>query len=127
MEIICLDTNILVDYWRAKKKDKGKTLVVALSNEYRLAVSVIAVYELLRGDDSEEDKFWKQFFSKVIILDFDIECAKISGDIYRFLKQKGTMIGTEDILIASVSMKHKCKLATNNIKDFGRIKGLNIV
>lgn len=127
MEIICLDTNILIEYWRAKKDAKNKTKLVALSSQYGFAVSVIAAYELLRGDNSDEDKFWKNFFAQVTILDMDINCAVIAGNIYRDLKQTGQPIGAEDILIASIAMNHNLKLATNNTKHFDRIQGLIIV
>ena len=125
MEIICLDTNILVEYWRAK--DKGKTKLVSLQSQYEFAVSVIVAYELLRGDNSAEDNFWKTFFAQVTILDMDIECAEIAGNIYRDLKQKGNMIGVEDILIAAVALKHKLKVATDNTAHFNRVQGLTIL
>lgn len=125
MEVICLDTNILVEYWRAK--DKGKTKLVSLRSQYEFAVSVIVAFELLRGDNSAEDKFWKNFFAQVTILDMDIECAEIAGNIYRDLKQKGNMIDVEDILIAAVAMKHKLKVATDNTAHFNRVQGLTIL
>lgn len=127
MEIICLDTNILIEYWRAKKDVKDKTKLVALSSHYQFAVCVITAYELLRGDNSEEDKFWKNFFAQVTIFDMDINCAEIAGNIYRDLKRKGKLIGAEDILIASIAMRHGLKLATENTKHFDRIEGLILV
>jgi len=60
----------------------------------------------------------------VIVLDLDKPSSEIAGKIYRDLKQKGIMIGTEDILIASVALKNKIKLATNNKTHFNRVKGL---
>jgi tRNA(fMet)-specific endonuclease VapC len=125
MEIICLDTDILIEHKRAKKREK--TIFFDLSTKFEFSTTVITVFELLRGDDSEEDRFWKDFFARIPILNMDIDCSEIAGAIYRDLKQKGTMIGTEDILIASIAMKHKMKLATNNNRDFGRIDGLIVV
>jgi predicted nucleic acid-binding protein len=52
MEIICLDTNVLIAHKRAKKIDKDKTFLYCLTNNpYQFAVSSITVYELLRGDN----------------------------------------------------------------------------
>jgi tRNA(fMet)-specific endonuclease VapC len=127
MEVICLDTNILIEFWRAKKDVKDKTKLVLLSSKYQFAVSVIVAFELFRGDNSKEDVFWKSFFSQVIILDMDLDCAEIAGTIYKDLKQKGSLIGMEDILIASIALKHNFKLATDNTKHFDRIHGLTIV
>ena len=125
MEIICLDTDILIAHKRAKEKDKTKFF--QLSSQFRFAVSVITTYELLRGDNSVEDKFWKNFFTQLTILDMDMECAEIAGNIYRDLKRKGNMIGVEDILIAAVAMKHKLTVATDNTTHFSRVQGLTII
>ena len=125
MEIIFLDTDILIAHKRAKNRQKTKFF--DLSMKYDFTTTVITVFELLRGDDSEEDRFWKDFFSRIPILNMDFNCSEIAGEIYRDLKQKGTMIGTEDILIASIALKNKLKLATNNTKDFGRVDGLIII
>ncbi len=125
MEIVCLDTDILIDHKRAREKDKTKFF--QLSAQYHFAVSVITVYELLRGDNSEEDKFWKGFFSQVTILDMTMESSEIAGGIYRNLKQTGNLIGVEDILISSIALKNNMKLATSNVEHFGRITGLELV
>jgi tRNA(fMet)-specific endonuclease VapC len=50
MEIICLDTNVLIAHKRAKKFDKDQTLLFKLSGNFdSFTVSCITVYELLRG------------------------------------------------------------------------------
>jgi len=64
MELICIDTDILISYWRTDKSNKGQTTLVKLSSTYQIAVSVITVYELLRGDDSLEDEFGIHFLAR---------------------------------------------------------------
>ncbi len=59
--------------------------------------------------------------------DFDFDSAGIAAEIYRDLKKRGLLIEIKDILIASIAMKHKLRLVTNNKKDFGRISGLQLV
>lgn len=85
---------------------------------------LITVYELLRGDNSDEDLYWKTMFSNMKILAFDFECAEQAAKIYKDLKQKGLLIETEDLLIGATALRHNFKLATNNIKHFQRIEGL---
>jgi predicted nucleic acid-binding protein len=47
-EIICLDTSVLIDYFR--KKDKSISFFYELSLNYKLfAVSIITEYEILVG------------------------------------------------------------------------------
>jgi predicted nucleic acid-binding protein len=88
MEIICLDTNVLIAHKRAKKADKDKTFLYRLTtNPYQFAVSSITVYELLRGDNDDEDAYWKAMFSNMMVLDFDSNCAEHAAQIYQDLKK----------------------------------------
>jgi len=108
MEIICLDTNVLIAHKRAKKADKDKTFLYQLTiKPYQLAVSSITVYELLRGDNQDEDAYWKVMFNNMSILDFDSDCAEQAATIYQDLKKKGLLIEAEDLLIAATALANK--------------------
>jgi tRNA(fMet)-specific endonuclease VapC len=125
MDLICLDTNILIDHRRAK--DKTQTRLYELSQTNSFAITTVTVYELFRGDDSNEDQFWLQFFNRVVILDFTQDAAQQAGIIYRKLKSTGNMIGVEDILIASIAITNHLPLASDNIRHFYRIEDLVLV
>jgi predicted nucleic acid-binding protein len=125
MDLICLDTNILIDHRRAK--DKTLTRLFQFSQTYSFAITTITVYELFRGDDSNEDQFWSQFFNRVAILDFTQGAAQQAGIIYRKLKSTGSMIGVEDILIASIAITNHLPLASDNVRHFNRIEDLVLV
>jgi tRNA(fMet)-specific endonuclease VapC len=128
MEIICLDTNVLIAHKRAKKVDKDKTFLFRLTMKpYQLAVSSITVYELLRGDNQDEDAYWKAMFSNMNILDFDMDCAEHAAKIYQDLKTRGLLIEAEDLLIAATALRHQLKLATGNVKHFARVADLELV
>ena len=125
MEMICLDTNILIAHKRSRQKDT--TRLYQLSTQYSFAVTSITAYELYRGDNSAEDAFWSNFFSKITMLDFTFMSAMEAGRIYKHLKSKGMMIDIEDILIASIAISNNLKLATDNINHLGRVEGLKMV
>ena len=128
MDMICLDTNILIAHKRAKKADKDKTLLYRLTAQaYRFAVSSITVYELLRGDNEDEDMYWKAMFANMEILPFDFGCAEQAARIYKDLKQKGLLIEAEDLFIGATALHHRLKLATGNVRHFERIDGLVLV
>lgn len=128
MEIICLDTNVLIAHKRAKKADKDKTFLYQLTTKsYQFSVSSITVYELLRGDNQDEDAYWKAMFSNMTVLDFDSHCAEHAANIYQNLKKKGLLIEAEDLLIAATALGNKLKLATGNVKHFDRVVGLELV
>lgn len=69
--MICLDTNILIAHKRAKQKNSTK--LYQLSIQYSFAATTITAYELYRGDNSDEDIFWSNFFSKIFMLDFSVK------------------------------------------------------
>ena len=127
--MICLDTNILIAHKRAKKPDKDKTFLYHLttSQSYHFAVSSITVYELLRGDNQDEDRYWKMMFANMEILPFDFACAEQAAIIYKDLKKRGMLIEAEDLFIGATAMHHRLKLATGNIQHFERIEGLTLI
>jgi len=125
MDLICLDTNILIAHKRAKSADKDKTTLYHLATQgYRFAVSSITVYELLRGDNQDEDRYWKTMFFNMNVLPFDVACAEQAAKIYKQLKQQGQLIEAEDLLIGATALHHRLKLATGNLRHFERIEGL---
>lgn len=125
MDLICLDTNILIAHKRAKIADKDQTVLYRLATQgYRFAVSSITVYELLLGDNQDEDRYWKTMFANMEILPFDSACAEQAAKIYKNLKQKGQLIEAEDLLIGATALHHRLKLATGNLRHFERIEGL---
>lgn len=125
MEMICLDTNLLISHKRAK--DKNSTKLYELSKQYAFAITTISAYELYRGDNSVEDRFWMDFFSRITMLDFTLQAATEAGNIYRRLKAKGLMIDIEDILIGATALSNNLKVATDNTSHFNRIEGLNLL
>jgi predicted nucleic acid-binding protein len=128
MEMICLDTNILIAHKRAKKADKDKTLLYRLSTQaYCFAVSSITVYELLRGDNQDEDHYWKAMFANMEMLTFDFACAEQASKIYKDLQQKGQLIEAEDLFIGATALNYRLKLATGNRRHFERIVGLELI
>jgi tRNA(fMet)-specific endonuclease VapC len=124
MEVISLDTSVLLDYYRAK--DKKATMLYRLSLSYQFAISTIVVYEILRGD-KKKDAFWTTFFSETRVMVFDSSSAHQSASIYQYLITQNQMIGTNDILIAGVTLANQLRLATINRKDFVRVPNLYLV
>jgi tRNA(fMet)-specific endonuclease VapC len=60
------------------------------------------------------------------IIHISEQSAKLSGDIYADLRQKGITIGTSDILIAGIGIENELTLVTNNERHYESIKGLKI-
>ena len=67
-----------------------------------------------------------QFSSILTILPFDAKAASQYGLIRANLQQRGMLIGQMDMLIAAHAMSLNLILATNNIREFGRVEGLTV-
>jgi tRNA(fMet)-specific endonuclease VapC len=124
--IICLDTSVLIDFFR--KTNKENSYFYQLSAVYEsFAVSVITEYEILTGSSPIQQQFWTTFFDKVTILPFLSETSKNAVEIYKALKIKSSLIEVPDILIAATAISKKLPLATINVKHFERIDSLELV
>ena len=68
----------------------------------------------------------EKFVSNFEILPFDERCCQLYARIRASLEKAGNPIGPMDLLIASITLEHNLRLVTNNVKEFGRIKGLKV-
>lgn len=124
-ELICLDTSILIDYFR--KRNKSKTHFFKLSSEFDFAISVITKLEILAGIKKEQEDFWINIFKRIKILELSEKDVEIAAEIIKSLKKKNQIIGMKDILIASTAIAKGLTLATLNVKEFERIDNLHLI
>jgi tRNA(fMet)-specific endonuclease VapC len=64
--------------------------------------------------------------SRVNLFPFDRNAALAAATIRAQLEQKGTPIGSMDVLIAGTAVALQATLITHNIKEFSRVSGLAI-
>lgn len=125
-EVICLDSSILIDYFRKSKKENS--FFFELSNQYSsFAVSVITEFEILSGSNQKQKEFWDQFFRYILVIPFDHKANEEAIKIFHDLKKKRNLIDLPDLFIGATAKAHDLKLATLNEKDFSRISGLKIL
>ena len=124
-----IDTDILSFYF------KGDEKVVARFREYlnefeQINISIVTYYEIIAGlkfKKAERQLLdFEDFINDNNIINISDESAKISGDIYADLRQRGITIGTSDILIAGIAIENGLTLITNNEKHYEAISVLNI-
>ncbi|MFN3529842.1 MAG: type II toxin-antitoxin system VapC family toxin [Bacteroidia bacterium] len=124
-----VDTDILSSYF------KGDSKVVARFNDYLrefdvINISIITYYEVLGGlkfkKAEKQIKEFEEFVANNTIIHISEESAKISGDLYADLRQKGITIGTSDILIAGIAIENELTLITNNERHYESINGLKV-
>lgn len=128
---IILDTSILIAY-ECGYLDIDK--LVKDNADEPFGLSAITVSELLHGvhrADSESRRLKREaFVQKVIdtfpVYSFDISAARIYADVWASLLKKGVSIGAHDLLIAATAISLGFCVATHNVRDFKKIKGLTL-
>ena len=128
---IILDTSILIAYERG---NLDIDRLVKDSADEPFGLSAITVSELLHGvhrADSESRRLKREaFVQKVIdtfpVYPFDISAARIYADVWASLLKKGVPIGAHDLLIAATAISLGFSVATHNVRDFKKIKGLTL-
>jgi len=124
-KIICLDTSILIDYFRKQNKRNSKFYKLK-KEKFIFAVSIITVYEIYIGANENQKHLWDNMFKRFKIIPLNEKSIYYAVDIYKSLKRRNKLIEVSDIFIAATAKANNLKFCTNNVKHFDRIEGLAI-
>jgi tRNA(fMet)-specific endonuclease VapC len=96
-----------------------------------ICMSVITKAELLYGVEvsprrSQDAAALAAFLPYVDALDFDDDAALHYAEIRAHLKERGGLIGANDLFIAAHARARHLVLVTNNVAEFERVKDLRI-
>jgi tRNA(fMet)-specific endonuclease VapC len=75
---------------------------------------------------AENLRVLEKFFEPFVSLPFDDQSSLIYGRIRSDLVRNGTIIGPNDLLIASIAISNNLTLISANIREFGRVAGLSL-
>lgn len=123
-----LDTDVAVEVIRARSPKIDAT---AARHDGRTAVASITVAELtygaLRSSDPDRSLDEVELFLDVVpVLEIDERAARVAGAVRAELASRGTPIGPYDALIAGLARSLGLVLATGNVREFRRVKGLQV-
>lgn len=96
-----------------------------------LCISAVTKSELMFGVEisprrQKDQASLDEYLQYVEVLDYPGEAAIDYAQIRADLKSRGTMIGTNDLLIAAHARYLGLTLVTNNTREFGRVPKLKI-
>jgi len=125
--LIILDTSALIDLFRGS--DAVRDFIGGDA-----ATTVITYHEIFTGIKHRraraEERFFKQFFSELPILDLDILAAEKSSDIMADLRRLGVPVNAFDVLIAGISVANGAeKLLTkdNDFTDIAKVADIEVI
>jgi tRNA(fMet)-specific endonuclease VapC len=124
-----LDTNACVDYLTGRYP-KVVARIQASSPE-DLFLSSVVVAELRYGADHSARRRTNHaridaLIEEIEALDFDLRAAATYGRVRSQLEAGGTPIGPNDMLIAAHALSRALSIVTDNVAEFGRVKGLKV-
>lgn len=123
-----LDTNTLIYFF----KGMGRVAQRLLSTAPRdIGIPAVVLFELEVGiaksnAPSKRREQLEHLVGLTNLLPFDREAAIAAARLRTDLERQGQPIGPLDNLIAGTALAHGATLVTRNIKEFGRIKGLEV-
>jgi tRNA(fMet)-specific endonuclease VapC len=125
-----LDTNACIALINNKSPSVRTRLQKALAQDEKVLVSSVVAFELWYGvaksaRPESNARLVETFFAgPVSLLAFEPEDAKVAGRLRAGLEAVGKPIGAYDLLIAGQALRHQLTLITANVREFGRVKGL---
>ena len=125
----CLDSNIIIFFFKNQDIILNQRLVEALLNE-EISTTIICASELLyysyRNNATKSLELRKEFLEQLHIFDFDYQAALIFAQVKVELESMGQKIDDIDLQIASICLVKDLILITNNTKHFQNIKNLKL-
>jgi tRNA(fMet)-specific endonuclease VapC len=124
-----LDTNTVLDYFRARGNVAANILAAAPGE---IALAAITAYEIwvgVLGSQSPQRRQtqFEQLLAEVDVVPFDTVISRRAAELRRALERRGEGIGPLDTLIAATALAHGATLVTRNMREFGRVPGLDVV
>jgi tRNA(fMet)-specific endonuclease VapC len=124
-----LDTNVCVDYLNGRFPAVTSRIHVAAPDD--LCTSSIVAAELRYGADrslhvKRNHARLDALLRELRCLAFDEAAARVFGQVRARLESRGTLVGPYDMMIAAHALAAKCTLVTDNVREFRRVRNLDI-
>ncbi len=130
--LVLLDTDICVylinrrpGFERVLRRVSGRSIGEICISAITVAELRFGVAKSARGNANAIAL--DEFLSRFELLDYPVEASVSYGKIRTELERAGTLIGNNDLLIASHALAIKANVVTANISEFQRVKGLKVL
>ena len=130
--LVLLDTDICVylinrrpGFERVLRRVSGRSIGEICISAITVAELRFGVAKSARGNANAIAL--DEFLSRFELLDYPLEASVSYAKIRTELERAGTLIGNNDLLIASHALAIKANVVTANISEFQRVKGLKVL
>jgi len=124
---LMLDTNVCIDLIKEHLSSVLERFASHAVGD--IGISVITLAELEYGVSkssrpAKNREALDQFISPLEVAPFDRQATAVYGRLRATLEKKGQSIGSMDLLIAAHAVSLDVRLVTHNVREFGRVPGL---
>lgn len=125
--LICLDTTVLIDYFRKSKKENSFIFKLIEAEFQGFLVPIVFHFEIYKGANEIQVNYWNNLFADFLIIPYSQIINNESIKIHKQLKLIRKSIEFKDLIIAATAKSNNHPLATINKKHFDNIEGLNLI
>lgn len=126
---LILGTTFLIDLEREAGRDGTGPAHRFLGShrEVRFCVTLPTAGELVAGVAPEDRESWEGLLRAFQVLPMDREVCWRYGRLFRYLKENGLLIATNDLWISATALAHGLPLVTRNEGPFRRVPELRVI
>jgi tRNA(fMet)-specific endonuclease VapC len=126
---LILETTFLVDLEREVGRGRRGPAQRFLEArpETRLCVTLTTAGEMASGMGPNDRARWDDLLRGFRVLPSGPDVCWRYGRLFRYLKENGRLIGTNDLWIAATALVHGLPLVTRNEAHFRRVPDLRVV
>jgi tRNA(fMet)-specific endonuclease VapC len=130
--VVLLDTDICIHLINRRSGFEKVLRRVSGRSFGEICISAITVSELhfsvsKSAKSTENAAVLEEFLSRFELLDYPVQAGAAYGLLRAELERGGVPIGGNDLLIAAHALAIEARLATSNLSEFGRVRGLKVV
>lgn len=130
-QLFMLDTDICIFLMRGESPAlAARVQLVPLQQQVMSAVTFAELTYGVQASAAAKRKQNQSVLDSLVlhlsVLDWPQDAAKHYAEIRADLKKRGAQIGAADLMIAAHARAMGAIVVTNNVKDFERVKGLEV-
>ncbi len=125
--IVCLDTSVLIDFFRKQKSEKTLFIKLIQSNFSGFYIPITVEFEIYYGANEQQLSFWNSLFTDFIVLPLTQAINAFAINIAKDLRRRNKSIEYKDLVIAATALSINCPLATINKKHFENMEGIELI
>jgi tRNA(fMet)-specific endonuclease VapC len=123
---LILESTFLIDLEREHNRGTPGPAVTFLesSEDARLYLPFVVAGELAAGVSLDERGKWETFVAPFYVLGSNGDVSWEYGRAYRYLRDNGRLIGSNDLWIAATGLAYRMPVVTRNVEHYRRVPGL---